>query len=74
MEPFMKHIAFAVVAAAALAVIGPRISQTPQAAEAAAPRALSVPTHARAMPPRGLAEPALRFSDRAGSARTGEVP
>jgi hypothetical protein len=70
----MKHIAFAVVAAAALALIGPRISQTPQAAAAAGPQALPVPTHDCAMPPRGLAGPALRFSDRAGSALTGEVP
>ena len=54
----MKHIAFAVVAAAALAVIGPRISQgSPQPKEAAAPHELFAPSDYRAVPPHGPAAP-----------------
>lgn len=51
----MKHIAFAVIAAAALAVIGPRISQE-QPKEAAAHELLA-PSDYRAVPPRGHKEP-----------------
>jgi len=49
----MKHIAFAVIAAAALAVIGPRISQeSAQPHQAAAARhELLAPSDYRAMPP-----------------------
>jgi hypothetical protein len=59
----MKHIAFAVVAAAALAVIGPRISQdNPQPKEAAGP-VLFLPSDFRAMPPHGHAEPAREWTN-----------
>jgi hypothetical protein len=54
----MKHIAFAVVAAAALAVIGPRISQDhPQPKEVAAPHELFAPSDYRAVPPGGHMAP-----------------
>lgn len=53
----MKHIAFAVVAAAALAVIGPRISQgSPQTREPA-PHELFAPSDYRAATPQGHAAP-----------------
>ena len=54
----MKHIAFAVVAAAALAVIGPRISQgqTKEAA-ASAPHELLAPSDYRAAPQHSPATP-----------------
>jgi hypothetical protein len=54
----MKHIAFAVVAAAALAVIGPRISQEPvQTQETAAPHELFAPSDYRVVPPHDRAAP-----------------
>jgi len=54
----MKHIAFAVVAAAALAVIGPRISQDhPQPRDTAAPHELFAPSDYRAAKPHGRAVP-----------------
>jgi|WetSurMetagenome_2_1015567.scaffolds.fasta_scaffold173717_1 hypothetical protein len=54
----MKHIAFAVIAAAALAVIGPRISQGhPQPKEAAASQELFAPSDYRTAPSRGPAAP-----------------
>lgn len=55
----MKHIAIAVIAAAALAVIGPRISQEPAQAQetAAAPHELLAPSDYRAVPSRSHAEP-----------------
>jgi len=49
----MKHIAFAVIAAAALAIVGPRISERnaqPREA-AAAPRELLAPSDYRAVTP-----------------------
>ncbi len=56
----MKHIAFAVVAAAALAVIGPRIAQeNPRTGETAAPAALSIDPGSRATPSRSRAAPIL---------------
>lgn len=56
----MKHIAFAVVAAAALAVIGPRISQGhPQPKEAAASHELFAPSDYRAAPPHDRSSPEL---------------
>lgn len=54
----MKHIGFAVIAAAALAVIGPRIApgQTKEAA-ASAPHAPFAPSDYRAVTPHGHAAP-----------------
>jgi hypothetical protein len=46
----MKHIAFAVIAAAALAVIGPRISQGRSQPGEAAPHELFAPSDYRATP------------------------
>ncbi len=58
----MKHIIFAVVAAAALAVIGPRISQgNPQPQETAAPSLLSLSRGYSAPPRHPNAEPAHEF-------------
>ncbi len=55
----MKHIAFAVVAAAVLAVAGPRISQGPTKEAAAAPHELFAPSDYRAAAPHGRATPEL---------------
>jgi len=52
----MKHIAFAVIAAAALAVIGPRIARdNPQAPEAVTSSAQPDSSSTRAVLPRGHA-------------------
>ena len=53
----MKHIAFAVIAAAALAVIGPRISQ--EHPKEVAAHELFAPNDYRAAPPHGRTAPEL---------------
>lgn len=53
----MKHIAFAVIAAAALAVIGPRISQGQIKEAAAAPHEMLAPSDYRAAAPGSHAAP-----------------
>ena len=53
----MKHIAFAVIAEAALAVVGPRISQEHPKEVAAAPHELLAPSDYRALTPHSPATP-----------------
>jgi len=55
----MKHIAIAVIAAAVLAVVGPRISQGQPKEAAAAAHELLAPSDYRAVPSRDQAEPEL---------------
>jgi hypothetical protein len=53
----MKHIAIAVIAAAVLAVVGPRISQGHPKEAMAAPQELFAPSDYRAIPSGRQAEP-----------------
>ena len=56
----MKHIIFAVAAAAVLAVVGPRISQEqPKEAAVPAPHELFAPNDYRAVTPNSHAAPEL---------------